>query len=363
MRIAIDCRLFGSSGIGTFIENVVYYITQDADNTFLLIGSPQNLRDYANKENCTIISCEHAPFSLKELFLFPQKVVNQCDAFFSPNFNLPLGIKIPIFSMVHDIVFLDIKDINSPLGRAIRSLFIRRALKISKTVFTVSKFTRQRLIDYFGTRTPIQVVSNGISRQLLQYSPQQDANREESYIIFLGNLKIHKGIQTLVEAYKKGKAEGIINDKLYIVGRFNFRVKDKFIEELSKNPDPDIRFITDADNTEVYRLISGARLLVSPSLYEGFGLTPLEALYLGTPVVISDIPAHKEIYQGSPAVFFHAGDTNELKEKITALYQRVDARRWIADHYTYKHTATKLLEIIQATAGKLPYNDSASSRE
>lgn len=349
MKIAIDCRLIGSSGIGTFIENVVCYIPMSSEDNFVLIGNPEKLKPFACHENCTVVPCSHKPFTLKELFAFPTREVNRCDVFFTPNFNVPFGIRVPIYSMVHDIVFLDIEGINSWTGRFIRSMFIRRALRVSKAILTVSNFTRKRLEDYFHTKVSIHVVYNGIAKELLQYKPQpaQEKNTGD-YIMFLGNLKKHKGIQTLIKAYNDGRAKGLFDYKLYIVGRLNFRVKDPFVESLSHDNNPNIRFITDADNAEVYRLISSARMLISPSLYEGFGLTPLEAMYLGTPVIISDIPAHKEIYKGSPAVFFHAGDADDLADKISKMNpQRVDARAWISSHYSYEITASSILNIVK----------------
>lgn len=347
MKIAIDCRLIGSSGIGTFIENVASYITLNTTDKFVLIGNPQQLKNFAHRDNCSVVPCSYKPFTMKELFTFPTKEVNRCDAFFTPNFNIPFGIHVPIYSMVHDIVFLDITGINSWIGRLIRSLFIRRALKISKAILTVSYFTRGRILDYFHPNVPIHVVYNGVSKELLQYKSQPEET--ESYIMFLGNLKKHKGIQTLIKAYDKGRDEGLFNDRLYIVGRLNFRVKDPFIEMLSHDNNPNIRFITDADNAEVYRLIASARMLVSPSFYEGFGLTPLEALYLGTPVIVSDIPAHQEIYRDSPAVFFHTGNADDLADKISKIKKhKIDAKKWISDHYSYEKTAASIIRIIKS---------------
>ena len=73
---------------------------------FLLIGSKKYLHKYETYNNCTIFECTIRSFTLNELIKFPIKAINLCDAFFTPNFNIPIGIKVPIYSTIHDIVFL-----------------------------------------------------------------------------------------------------------------------------------------------------------------------------------------------------------------------------------------------------------------
>ncbi len=352
MKIAVDCRLIGSSGIGTFIENIVHFMVQLRDHQFLLIGNLECLSEYAAMENCNVLSCTYDCFSLSELLRFPVKEVNSCDAFYTPNFNIPLGIKVPIYSTIHDIVFLDVKGLNSGIGKWIRYLYVKRALSVSKSVFTVSEFTKQRLKDYFHTPKDIHVVHSAISQKLVTFKQNHPHHpNKENYIIYLGNLKRHKGIELLINAYKKVKATRTIDYKLYIVGKFNFRVKDQFIIDLSSKHDPDIKFINDADDEEVYGLLSSARALVSPSYYEGFGLTPLEAMYLGTPVIISDIPAHQEIYQDSPAIFFKSGNINNLADKLTDIPQgRIDIDELTAHKYNFKISANRIVDIIKAAS-------------
>ena len=90
MKIAIDCRLIGQSGIGTFIENILNYMILDFTNQYLLIGKEQALAKYSQQKNCQCINCTYTSFSIKELIAFPVKAVNQSDAFYTPNLNIPL---------------------------------------------------------------------------------------------------------------------------------------------------------------------------------------------------------------------------------------------------------------------------------
>lgn len=350
MKIAIDCRLIGQSGIGTYIQNIVFHATSNPDHQYVLIGNRKALSAYADKRNCTIIECTHNSFTTKELFCYPTKEVNQCDAFFTPNFNIPLGIKVPIFSTIHDVVFFDIKGICSSFGKLIRWIYIKRALNISKTVFTVSNFSKQRIRTLFNYHGNLKVIYNGISQELENYKREfttPDSN-EGNYIVYLGNLKKYKGIKDLIKAYTKARATSHFNCRLFIIGRIDLRTCDEELRVWMEKNDDNIRFITDADNKRVYQLLAGASALVSPSHYEGFGIPPLEAMYLGTPAIVSDIPTHQEVYQDTPAIFFHVGDSDDLAEKLLNLpTDKPSIDDVVNNKYNFKETAHQVIQIIQ----------------
>jgi glycosyltransferase involved in cell wall biosynthesis len=103
-------------------------------------------------------------------------------------------------------------------------------------------------------------------------------------------------------------------------------------------------FISDE---QVVEELSAAMLLVQPSLYEGFGLPPLEAMVVGTRSLISDIPVFKEVYEGFPVTFFRAGDSADLKEKMVQLLSdqtSFSLPQDLAEKYTFQKTAHKLLQ-------------------
>jgi glycosyltransferase involved in cell wall biosynthesis len=115
-----------------------------------------------------------------------------------------------------------------------------------------------------------------------------------------------------------------------------------------------VRLVSDATNQQVYRLLSEAACLISPSLYEGFGIPPLEAMSLGTPVILSDIPVYKEIYSTFPVTFFKAGDADDLCRKLQHLPSSpINIDEQIASMYTYQKTAQM---IMQELAGTTPGN-------
>jgi len=349
MKIAIDCRLIGQSGIGTFIENVLECLIKDYHHDYILIGKKEALSKYISYKNCKIIICNYGSFTLKELFAFPVKEVNKCDAFFTPNFNLPAGIKIPIFSTIHDIVFFDIDIYTSKIKKAIIKWYMKRAIRSSKTIFTVSEFTKKRIKEFFQTERNIQVVYSAINKDLERYAQNKHiAKSDRNGIVFLGNLKKQKGLHTLIEALNILRQKNI-EKKLTIIGNMNFRSKDEGILEFINQNKDNITLISGANNQKVYDLISHAELLVSPSLYEGFGLAPLEAMYLGTPCIISDIDVYREIYNSFPVTYFHVGDANALAQLIGQFkYKTTEEQNNIDRHYNFKTITTpRIIHIIE----------------
>lgn len=341
MKIAIDCRYAGNSGIGTFLENILPYIVRHSEVNFLLIGDETYLSKYRERENCEILHCYIRPFSLKGQLGFPTRYVNKCELFFTPNFDIPLGIHIPVFSTIHDVVFFDYPQYYSPLYRLILRAFMVRAINKSVKVFTVSSFSKERIVFHFQNGEKIKVVSNGVKSQLISYAcnHKSDEIKKKEGVVFLGNLKCYKGVETLVEAFNELQSRGI-RKTLTIIGNINFRTRDNKLISKIQSLKSSIRFKSNASDKEVFDIISQSEVLVSPSLYEGFGIPPLEALYLGTNVIISDIPVYKEIYKGLPVTYFQAGNPIDLAKKIHCHPKySLHIQKKILSLYNYEKTA------------------------
>jgi len=317
MKIAVDCRMLGMSGIGVFLENILsYLIPQNTNIDFILIGSAEKLGQYKDLSNCQMLINEIPIFSVKELLFFPVKEINKCDVYFSPNFNIPMGISIPIFSTVHDVVFLDIKGLTTKIGLQIRKYSIKRALKISKKVFTVSNFSKERIQYHYGNLDKLVVVYNIVKPNINKFIIKEKSPYLFDYVLFVGNIKRHKGISLLLEAYRILLSEGF-EKKLVIVGSCeNFKTEDIEIKELMYNNKNDLVFTGRLSDDELYDIMSHATLLIQPSLYEGFGIPPLEALYFGIPVLISNIPVFKEIFSKLPVNYFNIDNIDDLVVKI-----------------------------------------------
>lgn len=348
MKLAIDCRFIGKSGIGTYIENIVdRLLAEHPEHEYLLIC--ERGKGCSTRKDVEMFETDIQPFSLKELFRFPVADINKCDAFFSPYINIPGGIKVPVYSTIHDCVFFDVDGLVSPFGKMVRKFFYKRAIRLSKKVFTVSEFSKERILYHFLTDREIIVTGNGISKAMDNYQVGEIVKKD--YYIYVGNIKKHKGLQTLIRAYAKARGQGL-KTKLIIVGNYeNFRSSDTELTELFDST-PDIEFTGWVSNEKLIKLVSEAKALIQPSLYEGFGIPPLEALYLGTNAIISDIPVFKEIYNELPVIFFKCCDADDLAEKMLMIKEKgliLDTKKLINKKYSYSNVANAIIKFIERT--------------
>ncbi len=357
MKIAVDCRMCGKSGIGAFIDGVLPHLVQ-TENSFLLLGLnekqkiPSVLPSVYESKNVSILPCEIGAFSIKETFFFPSEIakkINECDVFFSPYCNIPSDIKIPIFCTIHDIVFLDIA-LADKIGTLARKWFYLHAIKKSHAIFTVSSFSKNRIIEKLHCKKPIVVVHSSVPEYL--QTPPNPLPQKTDTIIFIGNIKKHKGLHTLVGAFEKVrekcKKTGVALPRLLIVGeKNNFRTKDSTFSAL-ENADG-VEFTGFVSNEKLKILLSEAKILVQPSFYEGFGLPPLESLCMGTRAIVSDIDVFKEVYAGLPVVFFKTGDEIDLSEKIFDSFCEKNPIPPTKNQYSFKKTADSILNYVSET--------------
>lgn len=343
--------MLGKSGIGVYLENILQeLIAISSHHTFLLIGKQENISCLIkDNPHCGILSCAVPVFSKNEFLKFPVKEINQCDVYYTPNFNIPRGIKIPIYSTIHDVLPLDIKT-TSCFGKVIRKYMYKRAIRLSAKIFTVSEFSKERILYHFPTNKEIHITYNGINSQLKKYTVVPISPYPFDYIVYVGNIKKHKGLNILLDGFDKALKKGL-NKKLVIIGNAeNFRTKDKTATGRMRKRHQDIIFTGRVSDEMLYDAVAHAHCLVQPSLYEGFGIPPLEALYLGCPAIVTDIQVFKEIYSDLPVQFFESGESEHLAEKMLRI-QKLDEpvkslRSRITKQFNYLNSAKIIKQII-----------------
>ena len=246
------------------------------------------------------------------------------------------------------VFFFDVDGLVSPIGRIVRKFFYKRAVNLSSKIFTVSEFSKQRIQFHFPSSKNIIVTGNGISKAIQEFQ-SENARTKQDYFIYVGNIKRHKGLHTLVDAFAKAKTK-CLTSKLIIVGNNqNFKSSDENLTSIIEKTDG-IEFTGWVSDERLINLMAGAKALVQPSLYEGFGIPPLEALYLGTNVILSDIPVFKEIYEGLPVTFFKVGDNEDLAEKLLNFSESnlPDGLRDIINKtYCYRIVANTIIQTIE----------------
>ena len=159
-----------------------------------------------------------------------------------------------------------------------------------RSIITVSAFSKERLIARLGVpEAKIHVVPNGLSEQFQhKQEPELDAGLGSPFFLYVGSLEPRKNVGCLLEAWDHAALK---DWKLVIVGE-----RAGIFENVSlKTNSPQVIFTGRLENQQLLNLYRAAHAFVSPSVYEGFGLPPLEAMACGCPCLISDIPAHQEV--------------------------------------------------------------------
>lgn len=330
-KVVIDCRYLGLSGIGRFLESLLDYLDFNKFE-YILWGKKELVEKYPN---CKYIYDDLSPFSPKALFKSPTKEINKANILFSPNFIIPYGIKIRCDIMLHDIIFLDMPEINNGFkDNIIKKHLLKRGMKKAKNIYTVSNFSKERIIHFFKkTKDKLDVIYADASKSFKEYDK---TFQKEDYVIYVGNIKENKGLKYLVEAFKD-----ITNYKLVIVGnKDKFRSSDKDILNVES---PNITFTGYISDDELKDKIAKAKFLIQPSTYEGFGLPPLEAMYLGTKPIISDIEVFKEVYSDFDVIFFENKNSNDLATKIKEADYHLNFDRELANKkYSHQNNAKKI---------------------
>lgn len=339
MKIAIDCRYLGKSGIGRVCQGILDHLDYN-EHEYFLIGNEEKLRAYSP---AYIIPNDENPFSPKGLFSFPKMINQFCDCIIIPNFIIPYGIRIPVYSVMHDLIFLDLPKITTKgfLDYRIKKMLLKRCMKKSIRIACVSGFTKSRCEHYFPKYAGKCYVNYiGLSEEVLNFDTS--GIEKTNSIIYVGNVKPHKGLKTLIDAFHM-LPKGMY--RLKIIGEKEGFLVGMKEEDLQSD---DVIFTGRLSDDQLLREIASAKFLVQPSLYEGFGLPPLEALYLGTQPIISDIPVFKEVYGDLPVIFFKTEDAKDL-ENVLIRAQRVSftAISEFTQKYHYQNFAKRLISFIK----------------
>ena len=349
MNIAIDCRMLGLSGVGVYTESCLVLLL-NSPHKFLLLGDEQKLLPLVKgKNNYTIENCRVKPFSPAELFAFPKTTlekINQCDLYYSTFFNIPGGIKIPVFVTIHDIIFADMPALVSFPGYLARMFFYRRCGRKAYAIFTVSEFSKVRIAYHLENRKKIINASTAVKKQYADFAPGNIAKKKQ--ILFIGNIKKHKGLSLLLDAFQSARRDGLDYELVIVGSKDNFRSGDsKTALRIESLENQGITFTGVIPEAEKQTLLAESALLVHPSFYEGFGTTPLEAMLSGTHVLLSDIPVSVEAYKDFPVTFFKSGDSNDLTSKMMALlHNKEPAVLTLSEPLRRKYSFEKTVSVI-----------------
>lgn len=246
--------------------------------------------------------------------------------YISPMWNVPLWTCTPLIITVHDLAFVD-----SPEQRTlIKSLYFnyifrRIARKNCQLIFTVSEYTRQRLISWLSIAPEkIVCVPNAVSDNYTIDGNKHDAGAP--YLLYVSNRAPHKNEYRLIEAFENANLPA--NFKLLLTGKSNTD-RDTLIKKFNLMDRVEYTgFIAEEKMADYYR---GAHALIFPSLHEGFGIPPLEAMACGIPVAVSNVTAMPEVCQNA-ALYFDPRNLDSISQAMEEISLNTNLRQTLREN-------------------------------
>ncbi len=337
MRIAVDARKLRDYGIGTYIRNLLRHLARlDRDTEYVVFCTDADRGIGAELgENFRAVVVGARPYSLAEQVAIPFYLRRLgVDLFHAPHYTLPPLAPSPSVVTIHDCIHLVFPEY---LPGRHAELYARVALRLAarraRRILTVSEASRRDILRFLQPPPQrVVVVPNAIDEQFWTPPPPDEVERiaeryqlADPFVLYAGNIRPHKNLERLIAAFARVRRCGFERLKLLIIG-----------DEISKYPalrravhrhqlHPFVRFlgfVSDRTLAVLYRL---AHLFVFPSLYEGFGLPPLEAMASGTPVVTSNVSSLPEVV-GQAAVLVDPYDPDAIADGMRRVLSDPDLR-------------------------------------
>lgn len=369
MKIGIDARFYGpgSKGLGRYTQKLIVHLEQiDHINEYVIFLRRQNFDLYSpTNKNFTKALADYKWYSLGEQLFFPFTLYKyKCDIIHFPHFNVPLLYFKKFIVTIHDLILLRYPTqkasthntffywIKFILYRVVIFNAVHRALSI----IAVSKFTKSDICrQYKKTCHKITVIYESAEiHQKGNYNHTQNLLKYgiiKPYILYVGNAYPHKNLYALVDAFFMYRKSANKDFQLILVGCDDYFYKklQQYIKTKNISHIVILHTVTDELLQQLYK---EATFFVFPSLYEGFGLPPLEAQLLGTPVLSSDHPCMIEILSQDGALYCDTSNVElfaQMMQKIASnddlQLQLVQKGRENVKKYSWQKMAKKTYNI------------------
>jgi glycosyltransferase involved in cell wall biosynthesis len=372
MRIGIDAHAIGAQqgGNETYITNLIKSLAEiDGDNLYTIYladaGAAAQWREsFTSRYKNFSLRLLPPPTPLVrvpvyltyELFRRPVDVLHV-------QYTAPPFCRVPVVVTIHDLAFERMPETFTRRGSFQLKLTVRRTAKKAARVATVSEYSRQDLLDIYKLPPEKVVVTyNGVESS---FTPRPSVPNEaeevrrrfgvsRDFLLAVGSLQPRKNLVRLVRAYARLRSERQdFKDQLVIVGRKLWLASEIFDEVKRHRWADDViltGYVADEDLPALYR---AARAFVYPSLFEGFGLPPLEAMACGTPVVTSDVSSLPEI-TGDAALLIDPNDEGALANALIEVVNNDRLRAELrekgiaqAEKFTWRDAAEKTLRLYR----------------
>ena len=307
VRIGIDVRKLHDFGIGTYIRNLLKQLARlDQETNFVLLCRPDDREGLASLgRNFRPLPAAARNYSIAEQITVPLALARErVDLFHAPHYVLPPLVTCLSVVTIHDCIHLMFPQyLPNRLAHTYARTSIVMAAKRSTRILTVSESSKRDILRFVNVPAEkIDVIYNAYDERFGIEPREEDVNRvreryqlHDEFVLYAGNVKPHKNLARLIEAFHLVRNRGMDRLKLVMIGDDISKYADLRRAVHRHQLHSHVRFLgylPEATLTVMYRL---AALFVFPSLYEGFGLPPLEAMASGTPVVTSNVSSLPEV--------------------------------------------------------------------
>lgn len=376
MNIALDMRKRAGFGISTYVRNTVRSLAEvdsHGRHRYILIGTPDQLREFRGLSDQFVLQPFPMPALRNMLALYRTLKGHGCNLLHVPHlFKTPRLAPCPYVVTVHDVLdFIFLRTKQTERQSRTRLQLAKFALRHAGGIVAVSNSTRDDIMRIFGIGdvNRISVAYNAVDPKLL--APVTEAERRAvleryqiryPFLLYAGSAKPHKNVTRLIEAFSALRGE-LARDRqfpdlrLIVIG-----------DDISENPElrravvrsgvqHDVRFLGFVPIEAVRVFYASAEVFVFPSLYEGFGLPPLEAMAQGAPVVCSNTSALPEVV-GDAAVIVNPENSFEMMHAVKRVLLDQQLRQALSERgrqrvteFSWRRSAAQLLATYERVSG------------
>lgn len=354
------------SGVGNYIEKVIKKINcMNTRNNLVLFGTDNNynykklnFKDEIILSNKIISDSKILRIIWEQIILPLKSKKQQIDILHCPAHVIPLFSSQITVVTVHDLAFKLFPKTFRWQNRIYLNLIVPLSIKRADMIIAVSKNTKEDIVKEYGINPDkIKVIYNGVNDKYKPIKNKKTTNKlkekyklPKNYILYLGTLEPRKNIKRLIKAFDKLNHNDL---KLVIAGGKGWLYDDIFKLVKTLNLENKIIFTGYIDEEDIVPLYSSATIFIYPSLYEGFGLPPLEAMACGTPVITSNISSLPEVV-GDAAITVDPYDINDIASSIRQILNnkilQEDLRKkglQQAQKFSWEKTAEETLKLYK----------------
>lgn len=331
VRVAIDVRKIDDFGIGTYVRNLVKQLARiDQESEYLLLCRQSDVKSVERLGgNFRAVTELSGQYSIREQVSIPSKLLRLAPhVFHTPHYVLPALTPCRSIVTIHDCIHLVFPQyLNGRIARIYARATFWTAVNRASRILTVSETSKRDILRYFPVSPEkVTVIYNAIAEHFFEPPSQQQLSEvreryqlNHRFIMYAGNVKPHKNLERLIDAFVLlREIKGNADLRLLITGSeiSKYTILRRAVHRY--NLHNYVRFLGYQSERTLATLYRLADVFVFPSLYEGFGLPPLEAMASGTPVVVSRASSLPEVV-GDSGVLVNPYDSISIADGIQTI--------------------------------------------